>query len=404
MAKQAKKVRVLILIAGLSIGQQGGGAERFGIELARHLPPAECEPIICAFWRRNLPTEARWADVLAASGIEMFYAVTRGRQFTPWSYVNGLQTIRTHLHGRPPDVIHSQFQLGTVAALGLRRAGGARVSLRTAHGTVEHEWENTWSGRVCRGLFTRWLFPIGLDAEVGVSRAIVANMDRRPGARYGRKPMRLIYNGIPAGPLPETDDRETARRTLGLPLDALVIGSVGRLSEQKGYSYLLRALPIVLTRWPEARVVLIGDGELRGRLEAEAADLGIAHALTFVGARHDAGALYPAMDLFVLPSLWEGLPTVVLESMAVGIAVAATDIPGTQDLVQEGATGWLAPPADPAGLAHAILRALDDPTQRADVARRAAEQVVSLYTMDAIARQYANLYRQLLHDSGDVPD
>ena len=352
MAKAKNKVRVLILIAGLSIGQQSGGAERFGIELARHLPPEECEPIICAFWRRDLPTEARWANVLAASGVETFYAVARGRRFTPWSYISGLQMISAHLHGRPPDVIHSQFQLGTVAALRLRRDLGAQVILRTAHGTVEHEWENTWPGRACRLLFTHWLFPIGLDTEVGVSRAIVANMDRRPGARYWHKPMHLIYNGIPAVPLRETGDREAARGALGLSPDALVIGSVGRLSEQKGYSYLLRALPIVLAQWPAARVVLIGDGELRGSLEAEAADLGIAHALTFVGARPDAGALYPAMDLFVLPSLWEGLPTVVLESMAAGVAVVTTDIPGTHDLIQEGTTGWLAPPADPAGLAR----------------------------------------------------
>lgn len=134
---------------------------------------------------------------------------------------------------------------------------------------------------------------------------------------------------------------------------------------------------------------------MRGALEAEAAALGVAHAITFVGARADAGVLYPALDLFVLPSLWEGLPTVVLESMASGVPVVATDIPGTCDLVQEGVTGWLAPPADPSGLSQAILRALDDPIQRVAIARHAAEQVVPRYTMDAIARQYAELYRQL---------
>ena len=395
MAEAAKKVRVLILISGLSIGQQGGGAERFGIELARHLDPDDFEPIICAFWRRNLPAETRWADVLRTAGVETFYAVTRDQRFTPWRYILGLRTISAHLRGRPPVIIHSHFQLGTIAALVLRMMLGARATLRTAHGTVAREWENRWPGRVCRLLFTRWLFPIGLDAEVGVSRAIVADMNTRPGARLWRKPMYLIYNGIPALPLRETGTREAARIALGLSADDLVIGSVGRLSEQKGYTYLLRALTTILTKWPAARVILIGDGELRGALEAEAAALGVAHAITFVGARADAGALYPALDLFVLPSLWEGLPTVVLESMASGVPVVATDIPGTCDLVQEGVTGWLAPPADPSGLSQAILRALDDPIQRVAIARHAAEQVVPRYTMDAIARQYAELYRQL---------
>ena len=395
MEETPEKLRVLILIAGLAIGEQGGGAERFGIELARCLDRRRFEPMICAFWRRNLPTEAYWADRLRSEGIETFFAVTRGARFTPWSYVEGLWMIAAHLRERPAHILHSQFQLGTIAAIVLKRPLGVQAAMRTAHGTVDREWLNTVAGRTCRLVFTHWLFPMALTAEVGVSPAIVASMDRRPGARLCRRPMRLIYNGIPTGAMWRSGSREAARSALGLGPADLVIGSVGRLSEQKGYTYLLQALPAVQAQLPALKVVLIGDGELRGALEAEAAALGVVPAVAFLGARADADVLYPALDLFVLPSLWEGLPTVALESMASGVPVVASAIPGTTELVVDGRTGWLAQPRDPASLAQAILRALADPAGRRDAAQRAAEEVVPRYSMPAIADQYEALYAHL---------
>lgn len=399
MNESPERLRVLILVAGLAIGELGGGAERFGVELARCLDRRRFEPIICGFWRRGLPTETYWAERLRSEGIETFFAVDRGARFTPWSYVDGLRTIAAHLRGRPAHILHSQFQLGTLAAILLRRSLGSRAALRTAHGTLDREWLNTLPGRACRTVFTRWLFPIALDAEIGVSPAIVERMNRRPGARLCRKPMHLIYNGIPSGDMRRPSSRAAARAILGLAGDDLVIGSVGRLSEQKGYTYLLQALPTVLATEPRLKVILIGDGELAAALEAEAAALGVAHAVTFLGGRADADLLYPALDLFVLPSLWEGLPTVALESMASGVPVIASAIPGTTELVREGVTGWLAAPRDPASLAQAILAALADPAGRHAAARRATEEVVPRYTMEAIADQYEALYGQLARRS-----
>jgi glycosyltransferase involved in cell wall biosynthesis len=395
MNETPERLRVLILVSGLAIGEQGGGAERFGIELARCLDRRRFEPIVCGFWRRGLPTETYWVERLRAESIETFFAVDRGARFTPWSYVAGLRTIAAHLRGRPAHILHSQFQLGTLAAIVLRRSLGSRATLRTAHGTLDREWLDTLPGRACRLVFTRWLFPIALDAEVGVSPAIVESMDRRSAARLCRKPMHLIYNGIPSGDMRRSSSRAAARATLGLAEADLVIGSVGRLSEQKGYTYLLQALPAVLARKPGLKVILIGDGELRAALEAEAVALGVAPAVTFLGARADADLLYPALDLFVLPSLWEGLPTVALESMASVVPVVASAIPGTTELVREGETGWLAVPRDGDSLTQAILRALADPAGRQAAARQALERIVPRYTMEAIADQYEALYRQM---------
>lgn len=400
----SERIRVLTLVAGLAIGQPGGGAERFGVELARHLDRACFEPIVCGFWRRGLPAETHWRNFLTSSGVDTFFAADRGKAFTPGSYVGGLRNIASILQGRPVDIIHSHFQLGTIAALVLRRALSARALLRTAHGTVNREWGNTPLGLTGRQLFTRYIFPLALNVEVGVSGDVVASLDARSGARLAHKRAQLIFNGISPDRFETAVDTRGVRSDLGLPPKGPVIGGVGRLSEQKGYIYLLRALPEVMAAWPSIRLILVGDGELRQSLEAETARLGISEAVRFVGARQDVDRLYHVMDLLVLPSLWEGLPTVVLEAMASGIPVVATDIPGTRDLVQDKRTGWLAPAADPGGLARAILAGLSDADERAEVAHRAAIEVAPHYSLKNIARQYEELYARILtRQSPDLP-
>ncbi len=403
-----RRKRILLLISGLAIGQPLGGAERFGIELARHLDQTRCEPIVCGFWHRGVPAEMHWRDILAADGVETFEAVERGRGFTPGRLAQALQSISNHLAGRPVDVIHSHFQLGSITALLLRRTLGTKALVRTAHGTVPWEWSNTPRGFICRQIFTQWLFPLAFDVETGVSQAVVDSLDRRPGAWFARKHALRCYNGIDVRPfvcatpqdMPSGSDsdreRTTLRSTLGLAPDDCVIGSVGRLSEQKGYTYLLEAAPAVLAQHPRVKFLLVGDGELRTKLQQQAAALSLTGSVIFAGVQQSTIDFYRIMDLFVLPSLWEGLPTVVLESMACGVPVVATDIPGTQELVEAGRTGWLCRPRDPVSLAETLLNALRDPLQGSAMASTARERVLACYSLNAIAEQFEALYQHLI--------
>lgn len=391
----AGRVHVLQVVSGLAIGEPLGGAELFGAELVRHLNPDECVPMLCAVWRRGGPAERYWVERLRSNGIEVFFAADYRGQFSFPAFLRGVQAIGDHLAGRRVDVIHSHFQVGSVATLLLRRRLGARAILRTAHITVE--WGPSVVGYLCRQTLTSWLFPYAFDVEAGVSQAVVDQLDRRPGARIGRRRAVFIPNGIAldrfegvAKPTPGEI------RQLGLSPDKLTVGSVGRLTGQKGYTYFLEAARTIVAQRQDVQFVLIGDGDLRDELQAYRDELGLQAHVHFLGARRDVASLLRSLDLFVLPSLWEGLPTVIMEAMASGVPVVATDILGTRELVKPGRNGWLVEPKDASGLADAITAALSDPERRLQMAQTALRETVPLYSMEAIACQYMGLYRTLL--------
>src|SRR5205823_3804812 len=148
-----------------------------------------------------------------------------------------------------------------------------------------------------------------------------------------------------------------------IPADAL-IGTIGRMTEQKGHIYLLRAVPAVLARYPEARFVWIGDGPERPFLEAQARRLGVLSHVWFMGRQPEGWRWLPVFDFTVLPSLFEGLPLAALESLAAGRAVVGARACGTVDAISHGETGLLVEPRHSEALAAAILRLLDHPEER----------------------------------------
>jgi len=396
----ADRVSVLMIIMGLAIGEPLGGAERFGVELARTLDRDKFEPIICALWRYGVPSEQYWMDFLTEAGIEVFFATDMGRGLSPSRYLKSIRFIASRLHNRSIDVIHSHFQLGNIAALFLKRTLKAKALIRTAH--AGKEWGDGPLAFLCRQIFTKWIFPFTFDAEIGVYQALVSSLDRRPGARIAGKKALLFYNGISLDRFTGRARCPNKRLEMELLPNDLVVGSVGRLRKEKGYSILLDSAAIVRAQLPNAKFVIIGDGELREPLHRKVEQLGLSETVIFAGPRQDVESLYEIMDLFVLPSLWEGLPTVILESMASGVPVVATDIPGTRELVQAGRTGWLAQPQDPASLATCILEALNNPAKRAAFAQAALQDVVPRFSMAHIVKQYEQVYRQLATQSGTV--
>ncbi len=233
-----------------------------------------------------------------------------------------------------------------------------------------------------------------LDQVVTVSRAI-----REAAERLGRprRAVRVVANGADTRVF-FPRDRAEARARLGLPPDERILTYVGKLVPRKGVESLVDAMALLAAR-PGGAPLLVaaGVGELRGPLAARAAALGLGDRVRFVGkVGHDDVAWWMAAgDLFVLPSLSEGLPTVVCEAMAVGRPVIATAVDGTPEIVEEDETGYLVPPRDPAALAEALARVLDDPALAARLGARAHERALELYTWDANARHMARIYAEL---------
>jgi len=393
----AARIRVLMAISGLAIGEPLGGAERFAVELALSLDRNIFEPSICALWRHDVPSEIYWVKRLAEEGVEVFFAADWGHGRSLTGYASALRSIARHFQHAPVDIVHSHLPLAGLTALLLRRQLGARALVRTA--LAGKEWGDGLTAVAFRQVFTNWVFPLTFDAEACVSQALTDRFDRRPGARLrGRKAL-LLHNAIrldrfAAGRDPAASSDK--RSELGLNAGDLVVGSVGRLSREKGCFVLVDAAARVTACRSDVRFLVVGDGPLREELGAQIGRLGLAGRIVLTGARTDVDAIYDTMDLFVLPSFWEGLPTVIMESMACGVPVVATDIPGTRELVTANRTGWLTPPGDSAGLAETILAALASPAERAHVAEAARREVVPRFSIEEVANKYQKLYLRLL--------
>jgi glycosyltransferase involved in cell wall biosynthesis len=191
-------------------------------------------------------------------------------------------------------------------------------------------------------------------------------------------------------------DGSLARRELGLSAEQPVIGTVSRLGEhRKGLNFFLDMAAAVGARFADAAFVIVGDGPLRGELEAQAASLGIADRVVFTGARTDIPRLLAAMNVFVMPSLYEGGPITVLEAMAMAKPVVATPVGMVPDAITDGSSGLLVPLADAAALTQAVSQLLGDPDLAGRIGREGREVVSQRFSPDAMVNGVAAVYAEL---------
>lgn len=212
--------------------------------------------------------------------------------------------------------------------------------------------------------------------------------------KISRRKITTIVNGIDGTRFEISIDAAAKRRELGLPAEGPVIGLAVRLSDQKGITYLLRAMPAVLARHPSVTLLIAGEGELKDELQCEADSLGLGGHVVFCGARKDIPQILKLLELYILPSKWEGLPMVVLEAMAAGCPVVATNVGGTSSAVIDGKTGLLVPPEDPVALASAIDRLLASPALCREYAANSRTLFLERFTGEAMTRRYERLYRR----------
>ncbi len=260
--------------------------------------------------------------------------------------------------------------------------------------TLHNELRTEWSRKPLRRLFlTNLLYPLAFDAEIGVSQFITQNLDqRRIAKRLGRQAI-TIYNAVDINRFKSHNkDRLIIRRENGIPDDAFVLGSVGRLSRQKGYDILLDAAVEIIQTIKSAYIVIIGEGEDAEILKQKAFDLQIENRVLFTGPRPDVEQLLSTMDLFICSSRWEGLSTAVLESMAAGIPIIATDIPGNRELLQHGISAWFVPSEDPNALANGVIECYQNQQRSKEFAEIASGRV-NLFRIDEIAKIHQQVYQ-----------
>ncbi len=240
-----------------------------------------------------------------------------------------------------------------------------------------------------RGFLSRRKYA-ACDRVIAVSEAI-AGVLRAGGLPADR--LRVVHEGVPDR-APQPGGRE-ALRQLGIPDDAPVVGNVAALTGHKDQTTLLHAAASVVARAPSARFLIVGEGELRARLEALSRDLGLEHRCVFAGFRADLDRLIPAFTVFCLSSHMEGLGTSLLDAMAFGVPVVATAAGGIPEAVVDGVTGRLVPPRDPSALAAALVEALEDPARRAQWGRAGRQRFEERFTADRMVEATLAVHAEL---------
>ena len=293
-------------------------------------------------------------------------------------------------HGRGFEILQC-YQMLSPAHVGiLGRSGRQAVVVRPAcsgpYGDVAEAQRLPFTG-LRKRLLRRVNAFVTLNGEIE---------DELAGFGLGTIPCHRIGNGVdltmffPAS----GKERRALRGRLGLPEDRVLCAFVGRLTPQKDPDLLLEAW--AMGRWPDTHLVLVGDGPLRNRLEARAASGSLAGHVTFIGARTDVAEYLRAADLLALPSRAEGMSNALLEAMACGIPVVASDLPANREVVgRDGRTGWLVAPGDPAALAGAMERLVQSPSLRREIGAAARVIVQNQFDIQRVTDRYLSLYASL---------
>jgi glycosyltransferase involved in cell wall biosynthesis len=293
--------------------------------------------------------------------------------------------LATYLAGVQPDVVHDHMYraevIGTKAVLALQAAGHARPYLvSTVHSSRVRAHED-------RELLRR-LTP-EMDRLIAVSRAIVAKIEDE--GRTG-PPVDLIYNGVDLERYDHQEPCCTLRDEYGMEPGSQIVGVVARLEPEKGHPTLLDAWPAVLRAVPDAYLLIVGEGSRREALEAQARELRIAHRVVFTGRRDDMPAVTAALDVAVLPSYREAQGLTILEAMALARPVVATNVGGIPEMIEDGVSGLLVPPHDPAALAAGIVRLLTDHPYADTLARAGHDSVHARFCVELMVHAIEAIY------------
>jgi len=224
---------------------------------------------------------------------------------------------------------------------------------------------------------------------------LVSEGDREAARRYRLAPeakLVVIKNGLDPAMLKARRDASRLKKKLGLGDAAPIIGTVARLHHQKGVVFLVRAASRIKQEFPDAKVLCVGGGPLRSKMAEEVRKLGLEDTVVLLGEAPDGAGLISSFDVFVLPSLWEGLPFVLIEAAALGKPIVATDVEGNNEVITDGETGLLVPAQDPEALAGAVIRLLRDRKMAKRLAASAKKFIPPRHTLARMARETEDLY------------
>lgn len=361
-----RKLRILFVVRALDVG----GMERLVISLIKGLDPDRYEPIVCA-----IEAPGQLAPMLTDAGIQLV-----SLDKAPGLSFAAVKQLHRIIRENDIDLVHTHNNTGHFYATFARRFCTRRVPLiHTRHGReTPHIKKSVMRNALCSRLS---------DLVVAVSHD-VAEVCRYVEKVPVRK-LRTIVNGVSLQPyIDAARKRQTASN--------IVFGHVGRLYEVKDQAVLLRVFSRFLATYPDSELALVGDGPLRLELERLATDLGIDKSVIFYGYRSDIPDLMAGFDCFVMSSLSEGTPLVVIEAMAAQCPVIGTDVGGMSEVVVEGRTGFLVASGDEDAMLERWMHLAANRERYRRIGIEGQSVAQSTYRLEDMIEQYEALYRTLL--------
>ena len=371
----ASPTRVLYLSHAFAVG----GAEEMVLNLVRHLPSSYKPAVACIHEAGPIGLE------IERTGVPFKVLGLKPGLLRPFDVLR----LQDFLHQCQPDIVHTFLLTGSL--YGRFAAMMARVPV--VIGTEVNVYQRK---RPLHALAERWLMR-GTDAVVASAESVrefyIKQVDADPAK------VEVIYNAVDWSQLETTISREAMRMAMGVPVDAPLLGIIARLTEQKGHRVLLDALA-QMPDLSQAHLVIVGDGPLRDELQRQAAGLGLADRVRFLGARRDLGNILAAIDVFVMPSFWEGLPLAMVLAMGAGLPVVATRVAGIPEVIQDGVNGLLVTPGESGELGAALSRVVNDDTTRVLLGQAARAFVRPRFGIDGYVNAITALYDRLLVAKG----
>jgi len=354
-----------------------GGGQMTVLGLAKNLNREKFEVSICSAEGGVLVDEARKHKI-------PHFAVALSKKFNCQSF----KEISVILKENRIDILHTHGGVAGFYGRWTAKKSGTPVIIHTHHGIHYLHYRNPLLRRVYVSLeryFSRFT-----DSVVVVSEANKEMAHKHRLAPSSK--IILIRNGIDIDKFTQRESPGKKMNDFGFELSHPVIGTVARLDHPKGVVYLLKAAKLIHRSYPQAKILIVGGGPLRGQLERKARSLGIEKQVLFLGERTDVPELLSLFDVFVLPSLWEGLPYALVEAAALGRPIVATDIDGVRELIRDGETGLLVSPMQPEELAEAVSRLLGNKEQASRLGLKAKELIPPQYALSRMVKETQDLY------------
>jgi len=351
------------------------------------------EEVVLALLQRLDPGEFRLALAAPQALLDSFSDELHGVsvdtepvQADSWGRRREVARLSAFIGRVRPHVVNPHLFRSTLVAAPVAKWHGATV-VETYHG------REGWRGSLLRGGFVPdRVVSRFVDRVIAVSEA--ARSFLISGKGYAAEKVVVVPNGRDLSTFRPGAARDAVRKELGLDRAVPLVGVVGRLEPQKGHAYLLEAWPSVLAEFPDARLLIVGDGSLRSRLQTRAHELAVADRIIFAGFRADVPRVLDALDILALPSLYEGMPLTAIEASAMARPVVATAVDGTPEVIREARTGRLVPPADPGALSRAIRGILRDPLGAERMGRAGRDFVLDRFALDRQVASTARVYRE----------